>query len=304
MSIKNTPNQLAALSEAMVQTIEKAAASVVIVDARRRLPASGIAIKPDLVLTADHVVERHEDINIVLPDISRQNAQFVGHDPSHDLALLRLEDPLMVAAEIAQAEASTGQFVLALGRPSPDGIQASMGVISASGGPVHRHHGGMLVRHYRTDTIPYPGFSGGPLVDVAGKVLGLNTSGLVRGMSLTIPSDQALQIANQILEHGSVRRGYLGIRTHAVELAEAQRRVLTQDQHMGLLLVGVEKQSPAVKSGLQVGDILVGFAGKQIREQEELLSGLGSTAVGSEIDVEILRGDERITLKVIIGERA
>ncbi len=185
-------NVFSALSEAMAGAVEKAASGTVLVNARRRIPASGIAYANDLILTADHVVERDDDLNVILPDGSELSASVAGRDSGSDLALLRLERGGAAPVETAPDPARIGQLVLALGRPSRDGIQASLGVISAVGGPVRTGRGGLLENYFRTDAIPYPGFSGGPLIDSAGRVLGLNTSGLAHGASLVIPSASGL----------------------------------------------------------------------------------------------------------------
>ena len=179
---------------------------------------SGTLIAPDLVLTASHVVERDEDIPVVLPNRSQVKATLVGRDPGSDLAVIRTESALPAVAEPAGGGARVGQLVLALGRPTEEGIQASLGVVSAVSGPVHTRRGGVLEGHIRTDAIPYPGFSGGPLIDASGQVLGMNTSGLTRGASIAIPVKLGLKVAEALVKHGSVRRGYLGVRSQPVEI--------------------------------------------------------------------------------------
>lgn len=299
----NGNNLLTALSDSMAAAVEKAGSATVLVDGRRRYPASGIAVAADQVLTADHVVEREEDIRVVLPDGSQARASLAGRDPGSDLALLRLEGSLAVAAEAAPQEARIGQLVLALGRPNEDGIQASLGVISAVGGPVRTNRGGLLERYLRTDAIPYPGFSGGPLVDTAGRVVGLNTSGLARGASLAIPAGQAWQVAETLAQHGSVRRGFLGVRSQPVAIPPAQQQSLGREQPTGLLLVAVESGSPAESAGLIVGDILVGLAGQPVEDPDELLARLNGEVVGKPTLVEVLRGGQPATVTVTIGER-
>jgi S1-C subfamily serine protease len=296
-------NPLTELSEAMTEAVAKAGAATVLVDARRRMPASGIGYASDLILTADHVIERDEDIKIVLPDGSEVRAQVAGRDPGTDLALLRLERAATAVAQSAAQEARVGQLVLALGRPTPEGIQASLGMVSAIGGPVRTGRGGLIERYLRTDTIPYPGFSGGPLVDTAGYVVGVNTSGLARGASLTIPVALAWQVADTLAQHGHVRRGYLGLRSQPVEISEAGQRALGRQQATGLLVVGVENKSPAVEGGLIVGDILVGVAGQPVADHDELLSRLTGDIVGKPTPVQVLRGGQPQTLTVTVGER-
>ena len=296
-------NILVAFSNAMADAVAKAGASVVTVDARRRMPASGIAYEKNLVLTAEHVVERDDDIRILLPDGSDVPAAVAGSDPGSDLALLRINSGGLVPAEPAAQEARIGQIALALGRPTSEGIQASLGVVSAIGGPVRTGHGGLLERYIRTDTIPYPGFSGGPLVDASGRILGVNTSGLMRGGALTIPVSLAWQAAASLVQHGSVRRGFLGIRSQPVAIPAAQQKALGREQATGLLLVGVEDDSPAMAGGLMVGDIMVGLAGQPVTDPDELLARLVGQIVGQPTPVEVLRGGQPARIEVKIGER-
>lgn len=293
-------SELSALSNAMADAVEKAAQSTVMVDARRRIPASGIALTKDLILTANHVVERDEEINVVLPDGKSFNAAVLGRDPNSDLALLKIEGGSATPAEI-NGEARIGQFSLALGRPSEEGIQASLGVVSAVGGPSRTRSGGTLEGHLRTDATPYPGFSGGPLVDAEGKVIGINTSGLGFGASLAIPIELAKKIADTLEKHGSIKRGFMGIRSQTVDLPA--KSDLGREQQHGLLIVGMEDDSPAAEGDLLVGDILVGFNGQPVESHEELLAMLNNDVVGKATPVEVLRGGKPTTVDVTIGER-
>ena len=140
-------NALTEFSEAMVRAVERGSQSTVLVNARHRLPASGIAYAPDMILTADHVVERDEGITILTPGGETLSVTVAGRDPGNDLALLRLEKATLTPAEKASQEARVGQVVVALGRPSRDGIEASWGIISAVGGPARTGRGGLLERY-------------------------------------------------------------------------------------------------------------------------------------------------------------
>lgn len=299
----NESNPLVALSDAMADAVSKAGAATVTVNARRRMPASGIGYASDLVLTADHVVERDEDIRVILPDGTEIGASVAGRDSGSDLALLRLGQAGVAVAEKAPQDARVGQIVLALGRPSQAGIESSLGVVSAVSGPVRTGRGGLLEQYLRTDTIPYPGFSGGPLIDALGQVLGLNTSGLSRGMSLTIPVSLAWRVADTLAAHGHVRRGYLGIRSQPVSVTEDQREALERGQEAGLLLVSVERGSPAEAGGLLVGDILVALNGQAVNDPDELLAQLTGSIVGKPAEIQVLRGGQPTKLTVTIGER-
>jgi S1-C subfamily serine protease len=301
--MSNENNPLIALSNSMVAAVEKAGAATVMVNARRRMPASGVAFAADLVLTADHVVEREDDIRIGLPDGNLLSAAVAGRDPDSDLILLRLEKPVVAQAEAAPQPARIGQLALALGRPSLEGMQASLGIVSAIGGPLRTGRGGMLEQYLRTDAIPYPGFSGGPLVDAAGNVIGINTSGLARGAALTIPAALAWSLAEVLKTHGHVRRGYLGVRSQPVEVSAAQQEALGRQQATGLLLVGVEQHSPAEVGGLLVGDIIVGIAGQPVADPDELAASLVGSVVGKLTPIEVLRGGMPAMITVTIGER-
>jgi len=295
-------NVLVELSNAMAAAAEKAGASTVLVNARRRMPASGIVFASDLVLTANHVIEQEDGITVVLPDGAEVAAKLAGRDPGSDLAVLRLEKALGKSAETSSV-AKIGALVLALGRPSREGIEVSLGVVSAVGGPV-RTPQGSIDRFIRTDTTPFPGFSGGPLVDAEGRVIGLNTSGFGRGIGLTLPADVAWKVADQLAKHGSVQRGYLGIRSQGVELSASVQKLLKREQAAGLLVVNVESGSPAESGGLIVGDILARIDDQPVADHDELFARLSGDAVGKTLPVEILRGGQPQTLKIKIGTRA
>jgi S1-C subfamily serine protease len=296
-------NPLVKFSNAMADAVAKAGAATVLVNARHRLPASGIVYAPDRVVTANHVVELEEGIKVMLEDGTELAASLVGRDPTTDVAVLRLSQAVRSVAEPVTQEARPGQLVLALGRPTPNGIEASLGVVSAVGGPVRSRGGSVLERYLRTDTIAYPGFSGGPLIDAAGDVVGMNTSGLAHGMGLTIPASLVWQLADSLAQHGRVKRGYLGVRSQPVELPDETLQALGRQQALGVLIVGVEKNSPASAGGMMVGDILVSLAGSPVSDPDELVSRLSGSIVGSPTQVEILRGGQKKILTILIGER-
>ncbi len=302
MSDMNSPNALMALSDAMAAAVARAALYTVLVDGRQRMSASGIVVNEGQVLTASHVVERDDDLAIILADGTRLGAELAGRDPSSDLALLKVQAAGLTVASPARPPAQVGQIALAVGRPSPEGVQASLGVVSAVAGPAHSGHGMRLEKYLRTDAIPYPGFSGGPLVNASGDVLGVNTSGLAHGASLAIPAELAWQIAQNLAEFGGIKRGYLGVRSQLVEISPAMQQALGRSQENGLLLVGIEPASPAESGGLMVGDILVGFGGEPVADHDELVSRLIGGLVGNSVPVEVLRGGQRAMLNVTVGE--
>ena len=289
-------------SNGLTAAVEKAGTSTVLVDARKRYPASGIALAEDLVLTAAHVVTREDGIKVVLADGKSLDATIAGRDPGSDLAVLRLPEKVLTPAKTSEA-VKVGQLVLALGRPNSAGIQASWGIVTAISGPTRTFRGGMLDEFLQSETTPYPGFSGGPLINSDGEVLGLNTSGLTRGSSLTIPVKVAWRTGDALAKHGSVKRGYLGVRTQPVELPEAGRQALKREQSQGLLVLWLEEGGPAETGGLLVGDILVAISGQPVGDADDLFSALSGDTVGKSIAVEVLRGGRPETVALTAGER-
>jgi len=289
-------------SNGLTAAVEKAGTSTVLVDARKRYPASGIALAEDLVLTADHVVTREDGIKVVLADGKSLDATIAGRDPGSDLAVLRLPEKVLTPAKTSEA-VKVGQLVLALGRPNSAGVQASWGIVTAISGPTRTFRGGMLDEFLQSETTPYPGFSGGPLINSDGEVLGLNTSGLTRGSSLTIPVKVAWRTGDALAKHGTVKRGYLGVRTQPVELPEAGRQALKREQSQGLLVLWLEEGGPAETGGLLVGDILVAISGQPVGDADDLFSALSGDTVGKSIAVEVLRGGRPETVALTAGER-
>lgn len=289
-------------SNGLTAAVEKGGASTLLVDARKRYPASGIAYAEDLILTADHVVTREDDIKVLTPDGKSLPATLAGRDPGSDLALLRLAEKALTPAKTSN-DVKVGQLVLALGRPNNAGMQASWGIVTAISGPARTFRGGLLDEYLSTETTPYPGFSGGPLVNTEGETLGLNTSGLTRGSSLTIPVKAAWRIADALAKHGSVKRGYLGVRTQPVEITDAAQTSLKRKQASGLLILWLEENGPAQQGGLFVGDTIVAIGSQPVGDPDDLFSALHSDTVGKSIAVEVLRGGRPETVAVTVGER-
>ena len=301
-NLKQSSDLLAALSDGMADAVEKIGSSVVRVNGRRRRPASGVVYAADTVLTASHVLEREEDLTVGVGDGRTLPARFVGRDPSSDLAVLKVEGLDVEVATPAEGSARIGQLALAVGSPGRgEGPRASLGVVSSVGGPMRTWRGTRLERYIQTDATPYPGFSGGPLIDARGGVLGIMTTGLARGAALAIPAEIAWRVARTLEERGSVRRGYLGILSQPVRLPDGQRLGLTQ--RGGLLVVGVEDGSPAGRGGIIIGDILARLDGQPVEDTEDLLVLLTDEKIGREAQIQVVRGGELQTLQVTVGER-
>lgn len=290
-------------SNGLTAAIDKVDSATMLVDGRRRYPASGIAFAADLVLTADHVLSREDNLSVSGADGRTIAATLAGRDAGSDLALLRLPEKSLAAAKVADALPKVGALVLAVGRPSKAGLQASWGIVTAIGGPARTGRGGMLDEYIQTETVSYPGFSGGPLINTEGEVLGLNTSGLAHGNAVTIPAKTAWRIADELAKHGSVKRGYLGVRSQNVSLPESSRKGLNRQQDQGLLVLWLEENGPAEKAGLLVGDILIGVGGHPVSDPDDLFVALNSETVGKSVPVEVLRGGQPQTINVLVAER-
>jgi S1-C subfamily serine protease len=194
-----------------------------------------------------------------------------------------------------------GQLVLALARPGRT-LRATLGILSAAGEGWRTRAGGQIDRYLQADVRVWPGFSGGPLVDVSGTALGLNTAAMRRGPSLTIPAATLRRVVDTLLAYGRVRRGYLGVGAHPVRLPAAVSQQVGRD--LGLLLVSVEPGSPAERAGLFLGDVIVAVDGQAVGRVEDLLAVLTADRVGSTVPARIVRGGQLQDLNIVIGERA
>ena len=291
------------LSTAMAAIVASGGQSTVRVEARRRLPATGIVWSEDgIIVSAHHVVRRDEMIRVGLPGGESAPAELVGRDPTTDLAVLRAEASDLQPATWAPAEdLRVGHLVLALGRPGQT-VQATLGIVSALGQEWRTPAGGKVDHYLQTDVVMYPGFSGGSLVDASGHLLGLNTSALLRGVSLAVPSTTVQRVVETILAHGRVRGGYLGVGIQPVRLPADIAEQL--DQETGLLLVQVKPGGPAEEGGLLLGDTIVALDGQPVPHHDALQALLSGDRAGASVPVRIMRAGALQDLDVVIGERS
>ena len=290
------------LSLGLAEVVAASKIAVVRVEGRRRIPATGIVWSDDgLILTANHVVRRDEGIRVGLPDGRSVAAQLVGRDYTADIALLRADtDGLKPLAKADGEQLAVGQLVLALGRPG-ESIQSTLGIVSALGKPWRTGRGGLIDQYLQTDVLMYPGFSGGPLVDAEAKLLGMNSSALLPGVSVAVPISSLERITEALLAHGRIRRGYLGVSTQRVRLPNSACEEL--GQRKGLLVVSVEPDSPAERGGLTLGDTIVGIGTSSVQSHNDLMTHLAGDFVGKKVPIKLLRGGEVQTVNVKIGER-
>ena len=298
---------LVAFSNDLAAAVERAGRATVAIHARRRIPSSGVHWRPGVVVTANHTVRKDEEITVTLGTGETVAATLAGRDAGTDLAVLRLAGAAAAAAptaDVAGAEAlAVGRLVLAVGRPGDGGATASLGIISALGPEWRTWHGGRIDRFVRLDLAIYDGFSGGPLVDAAGRVLGVNTSGLARGAAIAVPAATVERVAGQLLEKGRVARGDLGLGMQPARLPDALRQSLGLPGEGALLVVSVESGGPADRGGILLGDVLVALDGTYVQEPGDVLALLGPERVGSTMTARLVRGGVEVTRTITVGER-
>ena len=293
---------LQSLSNALADTLESVSPTLVSVHARRRYGVSGTVWAGDTVVTTHHTTEREEDITISLHGGETRSASLIGRDPTTDLALLEVAGGNLSVPTWEDGESlRVGQLVLMAGR-CRENLRASLGIISVLGEGWHTRSGGHIHRALRTDAQPFRGFSGGALVDASGEVLGVNTSALSRG-STTIPTETVSRVAKTLLEHGRMRRAYLGVGVQPVRLPEAYG-----EQKTGLLLTSVAPESSGAKAGLVLGDTLLELnttsQSHPLRYFDDLQAAMREDLIDQEVTFKVLRGGEVQEISVVLGERS
>lgn len=286
------------LVDALPDAVVAAAAYTVRVNGRGDYGSTGVAWSPGIIVTADHTLERDEDITLGLPDGTEVQGIIVGRDPASDLAVLRAECELIPGTR--EGKVRVGTLVVAIGRGTGRDVAASLGIISAIGGSGRSRTRARLGDLIRPDLTMYPGFSGGPLVTVTGALIGVNTSRLGGG-ALTIPVEIIDRVVEQILAHGRIKRRYLGLTSQPVRLAEGQASLAGQET--GLVVISVEPESPAIASDVIVGDVLLELGGHRVRDTDDLRAALVAATPGQPVALHVIRGDEIVVLSVTIGER-
>ncbi|MDP9203865.1 MAG: S1C family serine protease [Gemmatimonadota bacterium] len=286
----NAASTLAELSSQLAAAVETASNSIVSIHARRRIPSSGIVWRDGVIVSASHTVKRDDEVPVTLPGGESIGATIIGRDPATDLIALRIDGAKPHAAAKADADAlKVGSLVLAVGRPGRD-VAASFGIISAIGKGWRTWQGARIDRVFRLDLAVYDGFSGGPLVDASGGILGVNNSALARGTPMTLPAVAVDRILDELLERGHVRRPFLGVAAQAVELSPSLVKQHGLSDDAALLIVSVADGSPAESAGILVGDILLEANEKSLSRPTDLLDALSGVPGAEPFRLKLLRG--------------
>lgn len=298
-------SSLLALSNNLADTVEQAGSCVVAVNGGRRFSPSGIHWRDGIIVTSVESLHRQDEITVTLSDGRNVLVTLIGYDSSTDVAVFRLQGVELPVAKIGDATTlKVGHLVLGLARSSEGDIRVSMGAVSVVGGAWRSMSGGNIDQFIRPDITLYPGFAGGPLVDAAGSVVGMNTSGR-RGTALTIPAATINRVLNQLLAKGHIARGYLGLGMQPVRLPNNLKTALNLTSAGGVIVVNVEPNGPAENAGVLIGDVLVKFDGTLLNDTADVLALLNSSdRVGKTVPLQIVRGGTLVELTITIGERS
>jgi S1-C subfamily serine protease len=293
-------SSLGQFSDELAALVERVSVSTVSLNGRPHRPGTATVVAPDLVVTADHTLERDDDLSVQTSDGRTLPATLVGRDPASDLALLRVENLNGTPLPTATAAPRVGALALAVTRSWQGRATARLGIVSSVSGTIRYGRGTRLDNVIVPDIGLARGLSGSPLVNAQGELLGIVTTALVRGLPIAIPADTVTQVIATLREHGRVRRGYLGVALQTVRLIDRQRAV--RDQRNGALIVGLSGGGPADNAGLLVGDIIVGAAGTRVSEIDDVQNALHGAAIGATLAIEVLRGGALAAVDVIVGE--
>jgi S1-C subfamily serine protease len=308
MTEANAQDSLLTFSQSLAKAVERISKAVVAIDARPRVATSGIVWRDGVIVSTNHTVQRDEEITVQLADGRRLPANLAGRDPSTDLAVLRVEpdqalgiDPVTTTAH---NELAVGNLTLAVGRIHRErGVTASFGIVSTLGDKWRTWRGGEIDRLIRPDVSIFIGFSGGALIDVEGRVIGINTTGLARGAGLTIPASTVNHVVDTLLEHGRIARPYLGVGMQPVALPTEFRSNLNLPNESALVMLWVEAESPAGRAGITLGDVLVSLEGVPVADTDDVQMVLSRSQIGQTIRASILRGGEQREITLTLAER-
>lgn len=297
-------NPLAQLSASLADAVDTAGQFTVAIHARRRIPSSGVVWREGLVVSASHTVRRDGEVAVHLPNGETARATVIGRDGATDLVVLKLNGANVTVAKRASDDAARiGSLALAVGRPGRK-VSASFGIVSAVADDWRSAQGGRIGRVLRLDLSIYDGFSGGPLVDASGAVIGIDNSALARGVPVALPAATVDRVVDELLAHGHMRRPFIGVAVQQVMLnaGVVARHKLSQDS--GLVIVSLADGSPADSAGVLIGDVLLAAGGRPLRHPIDLLDALSGVGEGTAIDIELLRGGSVVESSVTPIDRA
>jgi S1-C subfamily serine protease len=292
---------LDAYSNAVTSVVEKAGPAVAGISVQRG-GGSGVIFTPDgYLLTNAHVVGKSTRASVNLPDGSAHDANVVGTDPATDLAVVHADGGHFPAAELGRSSSlRVGQLVVAIGNPLGFSFTVSAGVISAVGRSLRAQDGRQIENVLQSDVALNPGNSGGPLVDSHARVVGINTAIILgaQGLSFSVPIDTARWVLGELMQHGRVRRGVLGVAAQTRPIDRRLARHHGLSQKTGVELMEVLPGKPADRAGLRAGDVLVLLDGSVVESVDQVHRLLGAGSIGRDLAARVLRGAAMVDLTV------
>ena len=309
---------LDAYSRAVIDVVETVSPAVVRLDVRPAESArqdsrgggsgSGVIVSPDgLVLTNSHVAGGASRIRATTAEGQSLTARVVGDDPDTDLALVRINEGVTLPfAPLGDSRRlKRGQLVIAIGNPLGFESTVTAGVVSALGRSLRASTGRLIDDLIQTDAALNPGNSGGPLVSSHGEVVGINTAIIMgaQGICFAIAANTAKFVLGELVRHGRVRRGYIGISAAQTRLPRRLRHEAEVAQDSAVVVAGVEPSSPADRAGLVVGDVLLGVGGQPVTGADDLIRLLTGDTIGRKVEVDVLREGARRRLALTPEER-
>jgi S1-C subfamily serine protease len=304
-----------AYSKAVVNAVETTGPSVVAIGAGRtgreqnpgrEAAGSGLIVTPDgFILTNHHVVENAERLDVTLTDGRTLSARTVGKDEFTDLAVIRVSTDKLPYGELGESDRlRVGQVAIAIGNPFGFQNTVSAGVISALGRSLRSRSGRLIENVVQTDVALNPGNSGGPLVDSAGRVIGINTAmiQMAQGISFSIPVNTARWVVGELVNRGRVRRAFLGIGALARQISRSQQLLLGKTGSTIVQVVSVDPAGPAADTGLRVGDFILEIENNEVASADDIHRILSKYPVGREVEITVLRNKQRTDYSIVLGE--
>jgi len=297
--------ELIALSNALAQATDRAAAHTVAVHTEARGSSSGVVWRNGVIVTAEHALRRDEEIQVTLPDGRVVAAALAGRDSSTDLAVLRCAEAASPIAETAEVSLiQPGCLALVVGRTRASGPVAALGAVSLVAPERRTWTGAAFAPYVRLDVGLQPTAVGGAVIDAHGRVIGIATPRFAHFGAIAVPAPTVNRVVDTLLQKGRIPRGYLGVGLQPVRLPDALRQTLQRSEKAAAIVLDVEPEGPAHKAGIVIGDIFVAFAGHPVTRLEDIHAQLAAESIGKPLPVKFVRGGALQEASIVVGERA
>jgi serine protease Do len=297
--------ELIALSDALAQATDRAAAGMVAVHTEARGSSSGVVWRAGVIVTAEHALARDEDIHVTLPDGRVVASVLAGRDASTDLAVLKCTEAASPITQTGDVSAvRPGSLALVVGRTRASGPVAALGVVSLVVAERRAWTGASLAPYVRLDVGLQPTAIGGAVIDARGQAIGIATPRFARFGAIAVPAPTVNRVVDMLLQKGHIPRGYLGVGLQPVRLPDALRRTLQRNDKTAAIVLEVEPEGPAHKAGIVIGDIFVALAGHPVTRLEDIHGQLGAESIGKSLSVKFVRGGTLQEASIVVAERS